>query len=386
AALDGLLNDVSTRSLVIESLIAELNITDNSQKNWLYSSSNSTEVSNLIDFLQKNRVHGVVAVEVKEFVVEFLNIIEEIPTAKFRRYEELMELMKDNPFVLLEDCIQQNGLDIANYQQLYDHTLPQSCKNRLDNLGSDFQDQPLNTGNAAVANVDYYSVEITTNPDFNLDGIPDSDAEVYNAYKNKFTDLASGNKDDFQFSCNIPFNTNNKADISWTFSPYYSVDATTWNSNNPLAAIIEIIAWGDVIFSDLVSDDGAIMISAFTPQYWIGSTIQTFRTKSQPFSGNRQWGYLTNQNGNLELYARAVDVAKVSKITLKGPGTKDCKEETYYDIGDATWSNLQEEIKYWVNAYNGKASVVPKTAVHFDKNKLKELLESNDTINQINCN
>ena len=31
--LDGLLNDVSTRSLVIESLITELNITDNSQKN-----------------------------------------------------------------------------------------------------------------------------------------------------------------------------------------------------------------------------------------------------------------------------------------------------------------------------------------------------------------
>ena len=41
AVLDKLLNDVSTRSLVIESLIAELNITDNSQKNWLYSSSNS---------------------------------------------------------------------------------------------------------------------------------------------------------------------------------------------------------------------------------------------------------------------------------------------------------------------------------------------------------
>ena len=27
--------------------------------------------------------------------------------------------------------------------------------------------------------MDYYSVEITTNPDFNLDGMPDSDAEVY---------------------------------------------------------------------------------------------------------------------------------------------------------------------------------------------------------------
>jgi hypothetical protein len=386
AALDGYIDNVSTHRIIASNLIQELNITNQNQIHWLNSYTYKNDLNNLSNFMQNYRVNGVVPAEVKEFVMEFLNIIEEIPTAKFRRYEELMELIKDDPFVLLEDCIQQNGLDIVNYQQLYDHTLPQSCKNRLDNLGSDFQDQPLNTGNAAVANVDYYSVEITTNPDFNLDGMPDSDAEVYNAYKNKFTDLASGNKDDFQFSCNIPLNTNNKADISWTFSPYYSVDATTWNSNNPLAAIIEIIAWGDVNFSDLVSDDGAIMISAFTPQYWIGSTIQTFRTKSQPFSGNRQWGYLTNQNGNLELYARAVDVARVDNLTLFGPGTDECKEETYYNIGDATWSNLQEEIKYWVNAYNGKASIVPKTAVHFDKNKLKELLESNDTINQINCN
>ena len=77
AALDGLLNDVSTRSLVIESLIAELNITDNSQKNWLYSSSNSTEVSNLSDFLQNNRVHGVVAVEVMNFAKEAIEALKD---------------------------------------------------------------------------------------------------------------------------------------------------------------------------------------------------------------------------------------------------------------------------------------------------------------------
>jgi methionine synthase II (cobalamin-independent) len=77
AALDALVDDVSTRGLVIESLITELKITDNSQKNWLYSSSNSTEVSNLIDFLQKNRVHGVVAVEAINFAKEVVKAGEE---------------------------------------------------------------------------------------------------------------------------------------------------------------------------------------------------------------------------------------------------------------------------------------------------------------------
>ena len=391
-AINKLVNEVHTARFAAENLIAELNITDNSQKNWLYSSSNSSEVSNLSDFLQNNRVHGV---EVKEFVMEFLNIIEEIPTAKFRRYEELMELMKDNPFVLLEDCIQQNGLDIANYQQLYDHTLPQSCKNRLDNLGNDFQDQPLNTGNAAVANVDYYSVEITTNPDFNLDGIPDSDAEVYNAYKNKFTDLASGNKDDFQFSCDVPNNSSDTGDITWEFSPYFSQDLTTWNSSNPLTTIFKIEAGAYIpgVFdwlTNLSEDDGAIMISAYTTNYWIGSTIATEFSDTQPFSGNRQWGWLINQNNKLELFARAVDIARVSAFTrynlLAGSPSAKCKEDTYYNIGEATWSNLQNEIKQWINDNGGQAEVIPKIVIRFDKTKLKELLKSNETIGEINCN
>lgn len=324
--------------------------------------------------------------EAEEIMNQFNTILDDLPDARFDRYLELLALIKEDPWSLIEDCMQQNGLNMANYQQLYNHTLPQSCINKLNNLGSEFKDQPINTGNAAVANVDYYSVEITANPDFNLDGMPDTDTEVFEAYRANFTDLASGNKTDFQFSCNVPFDLDNKADVSRTFVPYSQADATIWNSNNPLTTIIAIDAWGDVVFSELISDDGAIMISSYTNQYWIGSTIQTAYTSSQPFSGNRQWGFNTNQSGNLELYARAVDVARVSDITLFGPGTNECKEETYYNIGDTTWSNLQEEIKNWVNAYGGQAKIIPRIAIRFDKTRLKELLEKNETIDQINCN
>ena len=129
------------------------------------------------------------------------------------------------------------------------------------------------------------------------------------------------------------------------------------------------------------------MISKFTSNYWIGSTITTEQTGTQPFSGNRQWGYLTNQSGNLELYARAVDIARLSNLTKYNPlGSSECKEDTYYNIGESTWSNLQEEIKQWINDNGGQADVVPKIAIRFDKNKLKEMLESNETIDQINCN
>ncbi|MDX8554659.1 hypothetical protein MK851_13635 [Tenacibaculum sp. 1B UA] len=368
---------------VVGGLIRELGITNKSQKDWLYE--NRAETDKIISFVDSSKVNDKIEDNTKSIITDYLNIIEGIPNAKFNRYEELLDLFENNPFVLLQDCIQENGLAIENYQQLYNHTLPRTCKERLNNLGGGYNDQPLNAGNAAVANVDYYGVEITKNPDFNVDGKPDTNAEVFQAYKRNFTSWASGSKKDFQFSCDIPFDSDDKANVSWKFVPYGSTDATIWNSANPLTAIIGIDASSDIPFGDAISDDGAIMISAYTSQYWIGSTIQTPFSGTQPFSGNRQWGYLTNQKGNLELYARAVDVARVSGIIRFSEDNSECSENTYYNIGEATWSNLQEQIKTWVNANGGVATVVPKTAIRFDKTKLKELLESNETINQINC-
>ena len=117
------------------------------------------------------------------------------------------------------------------------------------------------------------------------------------------------------------------------------------------------------------------------------STITTEFSGTQPFSGNRQWGYITNLNGNLELYARAVDVARVSNLVKYfTPGSNDCKQDSYYNIGEATWSNLQDEIKQFIVDNGGQAITIPKTAIRFDKSKLKQVLESNETIDQIPCN
>ncbi|MFL0097235.1 hypothetical protein V3A08_05485, partial [Tenacibaculum maritimum] len=63
----------------------------------------------------------------------------------------------------------------------------------------------------------------------------------------------------------------------------------------------------------------------------------------------------------------------------------ECKSETYYNIGEATWSNLQNQIAKWVNANGGKATVKTKTAIRFDKKKIKEILKKNESINQIKC-
>ena len=52
---------------------------------------------------------------------------------------------------------------------------------------------------------------------------------------------------------------------------------------------------------------------------------------SQPFSGNRQWGWLINETGNTELFTRAVDVARINKMLNLLPGTyTECQQVTIY--------------------------------------------------------
>lgn len=48
---------------------------------------------------------------------------------------------------------------------------------------------------------------------------------------------------------------------------------------------------------------------------------------------------------------------------------------------------MQQEIKQWVQSKEGQATVMPKTAVRVNKNKIVEILTTNDSIDQIlsNC-
>lgn len=353
----------------------------------LYNSS--TEYGNLkqftLDLLQYNKDNSSNPATA-EFIEEAFKIKKVLPDARFDRFEELSNKLDDNSFALLDGCAEENGLDTASYQSLYDHELPQSCKDRLNSLGPDFENQPLDDGNTACANIDYYSVEITSNTDFDGDGQEDSASEILLAFKENFLDLASGEKDDFQFSCITPI-TPDTGDIHWDFEFYGTNDQLLWSLNNSVNAILKIDAGASNPLVNFTSDIGAIMISEHTNDHFIGSTITTSESGSQPFSGNREWGVLTNQNGNFEIFTRAVDVAKISSIIQFGPGSDECKEDTYYNIAEATWQNLQDKIEDWVeDEGNGQANISITEAIRVDRGKIKELLESSETIDMINCN
>lgn len=354
-------------------------------KSWLDNHSGQEDI--IKNFLSSNDFQ----LTSKSLVYDFLSITTEVLNSKFERYLELTLLISDNPWALIQDCAQQSGMDTSNYIDLYNHTIPQECQTRLDNLGFGYSNQPISMGNVPCANVDYYGVEVTNYPDFNNDGNPDTEAEIYQAFREKFTDLASGEKDDFQFSCNVPTDNDNIGHISWEFLPYNDYDLNLWNSQqNPITAIIGIDGGSNEFDFDLASDDGAIMISQYDNNSWIGSTITTPITGSQPFSGNREWGWLINQNGNLEFFTRAVDVAKVSALVKAlSFGSDPCQQDTYYNIAEVTWTNMQDEIKEWIeNEGGGQASINTPKAVRIDKEKIVEILTTNESIGQIlsNCN
>ncbi len=322
----------------------------------------------------------------------FFLISEEIPNAKFERYKELMALLKTNPWALIEDCAQQNGMITEDYMNLYNHTIPQACKDRLSNLGIGYSNQPISQGNVPCANIDYYGVEVTTKPDFNNDGQPDTNAQIYQAFRNNFTTLASGQKDNFQFSCTTPLGDPMSGDISWEFVPYSTNDATLFKSSSPIPAILNIEADADVpgvLGEGLIADEGAIMVSGFTPNNWTVSTIATPYNGTQPFSGNRQWGWLINQNGNVEIFTRAVDVAKINSLAkFLTLANEECQQDTYYNVAEATWQNLQQEIADWINNNGGQATINAPKAVRVDKDKIIEILTTKGSIDQIlsNCN
>jgi hypothetical protein len=88
------------------------------------------------------------------------------------------------------------------------------------------------------------------------------------------------------------------------------------------------------------------------------------------------------------LFTRAVDVAHMSWL-IKNDLSNELadKQEDYYNIADVTWKNLQNEVIAWIHQNFGQASVsLDSTTIKIDKNKIREFLRGNQSIDQINCN
>ncbi|MFZ1497909.1 MAG: hypothetical protein WAS72_12680 [Saprospiraceae bacterium] len=231
-------------------------------------------------------------------------------------------------------------------------------------------------------NLDFYSIQINTRPDFNNNGLPDTDVEIFNRFRQEFAEIASGEEIGFDFSC--PGASN--ADINWSFEYYNNSDISRWESSDYLNTVFKINAGGSSFLTNWLGDYGAIIISQATNCCWIGSTIQTPLTGTQPFSGNRQWGFYTNSNGKPSFYTKAADTA-LTEFLAKNMGSifNECDDDTYYQIAYETWTNLQQKAITLVNNNGGNATIDITEHEEWNVAILKDKLKSNTPVNFVSC-
>ena len=335
--------------------------------------------------------------EIGNFVIDAFNLKRTDEEIKLDRVGELYLIIRDNPNALLETC---PDFDLQTYSDLLNLEVPISIIEQLNSYGlcgnidpttttntqfPCFGLQTIEEGSSALVNIDYYAVEVTQIPDFNKDGNPDTKEQLYQKFRENFTELASGMTTITTTNCPSPLDVVN---ASWMFVPYdESIDLPLWESRT-IGARFFIDANTEEVLAKLIADDGAIITIQENEFSFIISTIYTPRSSTQPFSGKRMWGIRTNENGNCEIFTRAIDTAKpIPIINLFGevPGFTECDDLDYFEIADRTWSNLQSEISQFISTNGGTGTIKDPRVVHLDFKQVYEKLKSDTPVNFVSC-
>ena len=140
------------------------------------------------------------------------------------------------------------------------------------------------------------------------------------------------------------------------FSPYDSAEGTKWLSADPLGAVIHIDM--KTLGGWFNPDDGSVVCSAITPQYWVFSTVWTTGDFGHPVSGNRMFGFVTNADGSYTFFTRGAD-RTTSAADYNG-------SKIVFGSAHTLWQSLQQKIAAFVNANGGAATVETPVVARYD--------------------
>ena len=297
--------------------------------------------------------------EIGSFVRDALILKKADEEINLDRIEELYLTMIADPYALLAGC---PDFDPQTYQDLLNLQIPNSINDLLASYGNCpvppihpngqyttlpcFSIQTIGQGTSTMVNMDYYAVEITQLPDFDNNG-PDTEEEIYQKFRDNFTSLVSGMTTIIHTNCPTP-PWLHEINASWTFMPYDpDVDPPFWESKT-IGARFFIDADATQPTAQLIADDGAVITIQENEFTFIVATLVTPLSGTQPFAGKRMWGIRENENGNLEIFTRAIDRAlplAVVRALALFPGYFGCDEADYFEIADRTWLNFQDKLK-----------------------------------------
>jgi len=273
---------------------------------------------------------------------------------------------------LLSDC----GDDLTPWMDLANFVPPQNVLDKLVQLGEGWRLQSFLEPTAAPSiNMDYFSTTITQmpiNPETGQQWSPD---DLFHHLRTNINDFVD---------------TDNS-----TFTPIQG-DESLWLSDNPVSAVITINIDLPLGFP---GDDGSVICAQNESCCWIFSTVKAphFPITSDglhPVSGNRQFGYLINSDGHMEIYTRGVDRFLVPTAGYFSSSYQAEKlagyllEKLAFNGADDLWESFQQRISEFAkDPQNGGSALIniPIKKRPKANNELKNALKSYQAINYIPC-
>ncbi|NQD69659.1 hypothetical protein HP439_02845 [Sphingobacterium shayense] len=194
--------------------------------------------------------------------------------------------------------------------------------------------QAIEDAYSTVVNMDYFPVTIDQLPIIN--GVRQTPEQMLNYIRKNLNDFVDTNRSKF-----TPYQ-------------YYGIDdVSLWNSSNPINAVIGIDIGG------WLPDNGAVIVSNYTPTSWTFTTVNDPKFNDHPVSGNRDFGYQRNADGSFTFYTRGVD-----RLTNYDASWIQDSELLQFMMGgspfgqaDALWRSFQDKISNFVNKNKGKAKI-----------------------------
>jgi hypothetical protein len=310
--------------------------------------------SKIWDFIQENDLDETS----KDYVSLFFDMKDEDSDYKWERFGELWGLVGDNADALVTGC---GPSRIADWAYVANYKLSGPALERIENSGF-WAVQGIDNANNTVGkrvNLDYFSVEIEQPPIIN--GTRLTPQETFDYFRK---------------------NINNFAD---KFTPHSPLDASIWQSNNPLTAVMGITMMGDPAFNFIELVDGDVICSEYTGDSWMFTTLFANPVGGNgyhPVSGNRRFGYFMNDAGNLNIYTQGVDRTTTWYHSL-------ANGIVGFALADELWKNMQANFIVFIEANRGAMSTNTPThenVLRPNWSAARELLKSSQPITQIPCN
>ncbi|MEO0535909.1 MAG: hypothetical protein AAF215_18800 [Cyanobacteria bacterium P01_A01_bin.123] len=163
-----------------------------------------------------------------------------------------------------------------------------------------------------------------------------------------------------EFLSYIRLNINRFVDTNISeFKPIDSSAEILWTSKKPTDAVISI----KMKLASISVDKGSVIVSRFSSDNWIFSTVYTAQDLYHPVSGNRQFGFIKEENNKYIFYTRGADRLSTRLDRLGG--------NTAFSAADSLWKSLQKEIFDYVNQNGGSAKILPEISKRYDWDRVK---------------